>query len=202
MGYTPSMYVVVWLSPNFRCVPCCPYDGLPISNSGIARNAEAYAECLATVPGAVHVLLETTAGTGTALGSTFEELARLRDAIPPPYRRRVAYCADTCHLYASGYDLVGDFDGVWERWDAVLGLPRLKCLHLNDSKTPFNSHRDRHAWIGEGSLGPEPFRQIMQEPIFGAAIKVVETPKGDDPIRHDRRMLRRLRAYARNARRR
>jgi deoxyribonuclease-4 len=80
----------------------------------------------------VRVLLETTAGTGTALGSTFEELAELRGLIPADLRRRVGFCADTCHLYSAGYDLVGDFDGVWAHWDRVLGLRRLGALHLND----------------------------------------------------------------------
>ncbi len=163
---------------------------------GIRRNAAAYGRCLAAVPGPVMVLLETTAGTGTSLGSTFEELARLRSLIDRKVRRRVAFCADTCHLYSAGYDLVRDYEGVWSRWDAVLGFSHLRCLHLNDSKTPFGSRRDRHELIGEGSLGPEPFRRIMRDPRFASIIKVIETPKGDDTTL-DRRMLRRLRAYAR-----
>ena len=165
--------------------------------AGLRRNAEAYTRCLETVPGPVMVLLETTAGTGTALGSTFEELARLRDLIGRRVRRRVAFCADTCHLYSAGYDLVNDYDGVWARWDAVIGREHLRCLHLNDSKTPFGSRRDRHELIGEGSLGPEPFRRIMRDPRFAGVMKVIETPKGDDGVTLDRRMLRRLRAYAR-----
>src|SRR6476660_5786420 len=106
--------------------------------SGLARNAESYTRCLEAVPG-VGVLIETTAGTGSCLGSSFEELAALREAIGGRVRRRVAFCADTCHLYSAGYDLVKDFDGVWDRWDAVIGLAHLKVLHLNDSKTPFHS---------------------------------------------------------------
>ena len=163
--------------------------------AGLRRNADAYTRCLEAVPG-VMVLLETTAGTGTTLGSTFEELAQLRRLIGAKVRRRVAFCADTCHLYAAGYDLVGDYDGVWARWDAVLRLEHLRCLHLNDSKTPFGSRRDRHELIGEGSLGPEPFRRIMRDPRFASVMKVIETPKGDGDAL-DRRMLRRLRAYAR-----
>jgi deoxyribonuclease IV len=165
--------------------------------SGLARNAESYTRCLEAVPGRVGILLETTAGTGSALGSTFQELAALREAIGSRVRRRVAFCADTCHLYSAGYDLVRDFDGVWSRWDAVIGFKHLKVLHLNDSKTPFHSRRDRHELIGEGSLGPEPFRRIMREPRFADITKILETPKGDDPVAQDRRMLRRLRAYAR-----
>lgn len=164
---------------------------------GLKRNAEAYAWCLEAVPGSVLVLLETTAGSGTALGSSFEELAELRDLIPEPFRRRVGFCADTCHLYAAGYDLVHDFDGVWARWEQIIGLAHLRCLHLNDSKTPFASQRDRHELIGEGSLGPSPFRRLMTDPRFATIPKILETPKGDDMVTQDRRMLRRLRAYAR-----
>lgn len=164
---------------------------------GLRRNAAAYARCLRAVPGGPMVLLETTAGTGTALGSTFEELARLRTMIPPGLRRRIGFCADTCHLYSAGYDLVGDFDAVWARWDRVLGRGSLRALHLNDSKTPFGSRRDRHELIGEGSLGPEPFRRLMTDPRFARVIKILETPKGDHPTAMDRKMLRRLRGYAR-----
>lgn len=167
--------------------------------AGILRNARAYTRCLEKVPGPVMILLETTAGGGTALGSTFEELAALRDAIGESGRHRVGFCSDTCHLYSAGYDLVNDYDGVWRRWDEILGLARLYCLHLNDSKTPFSSHRDRHALIAEGSLGPAPFRRIMCDSRFAAVIKVIETPKGDEEFTQDRRMLRRLRAYARRA---
>jgi deoxyribonuclease-4 len=164
---------------------------------GLSRNAAAYAHCLAAVPGRVMVLLETTAGTGTALGSSFEELAQLRSRIPAPFRRRIGFCADTCHLYATGYDLVRDFDGVWEHWDRVIGFGRLRCIHLNDSKTPFGARRDRHELIGQGTLGPEPFRRLMTDPRFAPVIKILETPKGNDGNRMDRKMLRRLRAYAR-----
>jgi len=167
---------------------------------GLERNAANYARCLALVPGRVMVLLETTAGTGTALGSTFEELAELRARIPEPHRARMAYCADTCHLYSAGYDLVNDYDGVWERWDRILGLEHLRCLHLNDSKTPFASRRDRHELIAEGSLGAAPFRRIMRDHRLRHVVKIIETPKGDDPTTLDRKMLRRLRAYARGGR--
>jgi deoxyribonuclease-4 len=165
--------------------------------AGLHRNAEGYTACLKAVPGPVMVLMETTAGTGTALGSTFEELAALRQLIPAPYRDRIGFCADSCHLYAAGYDLVGDYDGVWDQWDRTIGLAHLRCLHLNDSKTPFNSHRDRHELIAEGSLGADPFRRIMRDPRFAAIPKILETPKGDDMVTLDRKMMKRLRAYAR-----
>ena len=168
--------------------------------SGLARNAAAYTRCLRAVPGVPMLLLETTAGSGTALGSTFEELAMLRASMGKDVRRRIAFCADTCHLYSAGYDLVGDYDGVWRAWDDILGLDKLLCLHLNDSKTEFASRRDRHELIGEGSLGPQPFRRIMTDPLLAQVIKILETPKGDDGVTADRKMLRRLRRYARAAR--
>ncbi len=167
--------------------------------AGLRRNAAAYQRCLEAVSGPA-ILIETTAGAGTALGWRFEQLAELRRLIDQPWRRRVGFCADTCHIYAAGYDLVGDFDAVWEEWDRTIGLRHLRCLHLNDSRYPLGSRRDRHAWIGEGELGPEPFRRIMRDPRFESVIKIIETPKGEDLVRHDRRMLRRLKAYARDRR--
>jgi deoxyribonuclease IV len=163
---------------------------------GLRRNAGAYAECLDAVPGPT-ILLETTAGSGTALGARFEELAALRDAVPEPLRQRVGFCADTCHLFAAGYDLRDRWDNVWDAWERVIGLGHLRCLHLNDSKTPLGSHRDRHELIGEGTLGPAPFRHAMTDPRFHDVIRIIETPKGDDAVATDRRMLRRLRAYGR-----
>ncbi len=163
-------------------------------DAGIERNAAGYVECLEAEDGPM-VLLETTAGTGTALGSTFEELAEIRHSIPPSLRERVGFCADTCHLYSAGYDLVNDWDGVWREWDQKLGLNLLHCLHLNDSMNSFGSRRDRHELIGEGTLGPEPFKEVMRDARFGGIIKVIETPKGDDGVATDRRMLNRLRGY-------
>jgi deoxyribonuclease-4 len=168
--------------------------------AGLRRNAAAITRCLQAVPGDVMVLLETTAGTGTALGATFEELAALREAIGESVRHRIAFCADTCHLYSAGYDVVRDYDAVWRHWERTIGFALLHCLHLNDSKTPFDSRRDRHELVGEGSLGPEPFRRIMRDPRLRSVMKLIETPKGDDEFTFDRRMLRRLRAYARAAR--
>ena len=165
--------------------------------AGLDRNARAYADCLGAVPGDVGVLIEGTAGAGTALGSTFEQLRALREAMPAGSRALVAFCLDTAHLHAVGYDVTGAIDQVWEEFDRAVGLALLKCLHLNDSKGAAGSRLDRHEWIGEGTIGAEAFRRVMSEPRLAPVIKIVETPKGDDPVRHDRRMLRRLRAYAR-----
>ncbi len=168
--------------------------------AGLERNARAYADCLAGEPSDVGVLIEGTAGAGTALGATFEELRALRDALPAAARSRVAFCLDTAHLHAAGYDVAGDVAAVWEEFDRTVGLDLLRCLHLNDSKAARGSHLDRHEWIGEGTIGAEAFRRIMRDARLGGSvvIKIIETPKADDPIRHDRRMLRRLRAYARS----
>lgn len=163
--------------------------------SGIARNADAIAECLERVPGSTVLCLEATAGAGTVLGSSFEELAAIIARIPAEQRSRLGVCVDTCHIYSAGYDLVNEYDDVWKRFDDLLGLKSLRVLHLNDSKTPFGSRRDRHELIAEGSLGEGPFRRIMNDERFDAVPKVIETPKGDDATATDSRMLALLRSY-------
>lgn len=164
--------------------------------SGVARNADAIAEALDAVPGSTIVCLETTVGSGTSLGSTFEELREIIERVDVVHRERLGICLDTCHVYSAGYDLVNDFDGVMARLDDVLGMRRLKVLHLNDSKTPFESHRDRHELIAEGSLGEIPFRRAMTDDRLVQVPKVIETPKLDDATATDTRMLERLRGYA------
>ena len=164
--------------------------------SGIARNADAISEALAAAPGRTILCLETTAGSGTALGASFEELAAIIERIDPALRARVGVCLDTCHVYSAGYDLVQDYEGVLHRFDDTLGLARLRVMHLNDSKTPFASRRDRHELIAEGSLGEMPFRRIMTDERLRAVPKVIETPKLDDATATDTRMLERLRSYA------
>jgi deoxyribonuclease-4 len=164
---------------------------------GLARNVAAINLALATVPGRTRLLMEVTAGSGTALGSTFEEMAHLIDAIEPSCRERVGVCVDTAHAFAAGYDLVDDFDGVWQLFDDVIGRERLGMLHLNDSKVPRGSRRDRHELIGEGAIGTEPFRRLMTDARFARVPKVIETPKLDDPEATDRRMLDRLLSFAR-----
>lgn len=164
--------------------------------AGLARNARGYGRALAAVPD-VRVLLEGTAGAGTALGASFVELAGLRAAIPAAVRARVGLCLDTAHLHAAGYHLHEGWETTWDALDRTIGFSHLHCLHLNDSRAPRGSGLDRHEWIGDGHLGAEPFRRVMREARFANVIKIIETPKRDDPVRHDRRMLRRLRAYAR-----
>ena len=115
------------------------------------------------------------------MGGTFHGLARILEAIDDDVRERVGVCFDTCHAYAAGYDLVEEYDAVWEKFDRVVGLDRLRLFHLNDSLHPLDSHKDRHADIGAGTLGEEPFRRLMRDARFRDVPKVLETPKGDDP---------------------
>ncbi len=181
---------------GLRAVVSHPGNYIDDREAGLERNARAYAECLEAVPGDLQVWIEGTAGSGTALGARFEELRALRDALPDAIRTRVGFCLDTAHLHAVGYDLTR-VESVWDEFDRVIGFDLLKCLHLNDSRAAAGSRVDRHEWIAEGRIGPEPFRRIMRDPDLGRVVKIIETPKRDDPLRHDRRMLRRLRAYAR-----
>jgi deoxyribonuclease-4 len=163
--------------------------------SGLDRNAENIGIALECVPGNTMVLLETTAGSGTALGASFSELARLIEKVPTPLRKRVGVCVDTAHVFAAGYDLIGDFDGVWKALDDEIGWKRLRMMHLNDSKAALGSRRDRHELIGEGAIGEAPFRKIMTDGRFARIPKVIETPKLGDATVTDRRMLARLRGY-------
>ena len=181
---------------GLRAVVSHPGNYMDDRVQGLERNARAYAECLDAVPAELEVWIEGTAGSGTALGARFEELRDLRNALPGQLRTRVGFCLDTAHLHAVGYDLAR-VEQVWEEFDRVIGFELLKCLHLNDSRAAAGSRVDRHEWIGEGRIGPEPFRRIMRDPDLARVVKIIETPKRDDPLRHDRRMLRRLRAYAR-----
>ncbi len=164
-------------------------------DAGLARNADAISEALAAAPVSTVLCLETTAGSGTALGATFEELAAIIERVDAAHRSRVGICLDTCHAYSAGYDLVQDYDGVIARLSDTLGLDRLRVMHLNDSKTPFASRKDRHELIAEGSLGEVPFRRIMTDARLAHVPKVIETPKLDDATATDTRMLDRLRGY-------
>ena len=121
----------------------------------------------------VTVLLETMAGKGSEIGGNFQELKLILDAVG---NNELGVCLDTCHVYDGGYDIVHDLDGVLEEFDRIIGLDRLKALHLNDSKNPFSSHKDRHACLGEGSLGLETFRAIVNHPALKDKPMILETP--------------------------
>ena len=121
----------------------------------------------------VTVLLETMAGKGSEIGGSFGELKLILDAVG---RADLGVCLDTCHVFDGGYDIAHDLDGVLTEFDRVIGLDRLKALHLNDSKNPFGSHKDRHACLGEGSLGLDTFRAIVNHPLLKDKPMILETP--------------------------
>ena len=121
----------------------------------------------------VTVLLETMAGKGSEVGGRFEELKLILDGVGNDY---MGVCLDTCHVYDAGYDIVKNLDGVLEEFDRVIGLDRLKALHINDSKNPFESHKDRHECIGAGSLGWSAFEQIINHPLLQGKPMILETP--------------------------
>ena len=121
----------------------------------------------------VTVLLETMAGKGSEVGGRFEELKMIMDAVGS---KDIGVCLDTCHVYDGGYDIVNDLDGVLAEFDRIIGLPKLKALHLNDSKNPFASHKDRHECIGQGSLGLETFQRIVNHPLLKEKSMILETP--------------------------
>ena len=121
----------------------------------------------------VTVLLETMAGKGSEIGGRFEELRDILDAVGS---ENVGVCLDTCHVYDGGYDIVNDLNGVLAEFDRVIGLDRLHALHLNDSKNPFASHKDRHECLGKGSLGLETFRRIVNHPYLKDKPMILETP--------------------------
>ena len=166
---------------------------------GLARNAAAIGIALATVPGRTRLLMELTAGTGTALGSSFKEMAMLLSLIPAEVRNRVGVCLDTCHVFAAGYDIVHDYDGVWSSFDEHIGLALLGMIHLNDSKAPLGARRDRHELIGEGCIGEAAFRRLMTDRRLVQVPMVIETPKLEDATTTDGRMLELLRGFASDA---
>lgn len=141
-------------------------------DAGIDYIAKALRQALA--PGyPVTVLLETMAGKGSEIGGKFEQIRAIIDAVGS---NDVGVCLDTCHVYDGGYDIVKDLDGVLAEFDRIVGISRLKALHLNDSKNPFASHKDRHECLGEGSLGLETFRHIVNHPLLKDKPMILETP--------------------------
>ncbi len=149
--------------------------------AGLEREAQALNRLLdAGVGGDVVILLETTAGQGTTLGSSFEHLAELIERAGG--HPRVCVCADTCHLLAAGYDIrtAEACAATFAEFDRLVGLDRLKLFHLNDSQKDLGSRVDRHAQIGAGCVGLEGFRAIVNDPRFAGLPMILETPKGDD----------------------
>ncbi len=156
------------------------------TQTGISQIADALKQALRHgYP--VTVLLETMAGKGSEIGGSFHELKDILDAVGSD---AVGVCLDTCHVFDGGYDIVGDLDGVLREFDSVIGLDRLKALHLNDSKNPFSSHKDRHECIGEGSLGAETFRAILNHSALRDKPMILETPNEIPGYAREIRLLR------------
>jgi deoxyribonuclease-4 len=168
------------------------------TGSGVDEGIRTFAEALNRIHDTIPdnkalTCLETTAGQGTTLGRTFEELAAIIDLVEA--KERVGVCFDTCHTFAAGYDIrtAEGVSAVMEEFDRVIGLDRLKVLHLNDSKNPLGSNKDRHDHIGEGMIGIEGFRALVNHPRLAGMPGILETEKDPDG-EDDRRNLALLRS--------
>jgi deoxyribonuclease-4 len=159
----------------------CFYNFHPGSHvkQGAARGIELIADQLNAVlsPGQrTTVLLETMAGKGTEVGRTFEELRAILDRVEESRREKLGVCLDTCHVWDGGYDIAGDLDGVLDAFDRTIGLERLRAIHLNDSKNPRGSHKDRHEKIGMGTIGLEALVRLIRHPRLRSLPFILETP--------------------------
>lgn len=136
------------------------------------------------------VLLETMSGKGSEVGSKFEEIKAIIDKTN--LKEKLGVCLDTCHVYDAGYDIVNNLDDVLEEFDKVIGLGYLKAIHLNDSKNPFSSHKDRHECIGSGSIGIEAFKRIINHPKLAHLPFYLETPNELEGYKEEIELLRKL----------
>jgi deoxyribonuclease-4 len=136
------------------------------------------------------VLLETMAGKGTEVGGSFAELAMILDRVE--LADHMGICLDTCHIWDGGYDIINDLDGVLDRFDRTIGLHRLKAIHLNDSKNPCGSHKDRHEKIGQGQIGLAAFEAIVRHPALKGLPFFLETPNELPGYAEEIRLLRSL----------
>lgn len=136
------------------------------------------------------VLLETMAGKGSEVGSSFQELREIIDRVS--LDSKMGVCLDTCHVSDAGYDIVNDLDGVLTEFDKVIGLHRLKAIHLNDSKNPLGSHKDRHEKIGEGYIGKDAFERVVNHPVLKNLPMFLETPNELDGYKAEIELLKSL----------
>lgn len=134
------------------------------------------------------VLLETMSGKGSEVGKSFEEIRAILDRVE--LQEHMGVCLDTCHVYDAGYDIVNDLDGVLEQFDRMIGLNRLRAIHMNDSKNPFASHKDRHEKIGQGSIGAEAMIRIINHPALQGIPVYLETPNELEGYAEEIRFLR------------
>ncbi|KDP12908.1 deoxyribonuclease IV [Staphylococcus chromogenes] len=143
------------------------------ANVGIKRIIEGLNEVL-TNNNDVRIALETMAGKGSEIGRTFEEIAQIIDGVT--HNERLSICLDTCHIHDAGYDVVNDFDGVLNEFDKIIGVDRIKVVHVNDSKNPREAHKDRHENIGFGHIGFDALNYVVHHPQFENIPKILETP--------------------------
>lgn len=136
------------------------------------------------------VLLETMSGKGSEIGSKFEELKRIIDGVK--YSDKIGVCMDTCHVFSAGYDIVNNLDGVLDEFDKIVGLDRLKAIHLNDSMMPFGANKDRHAEIGKGEIGLDALVRFMTHPKLKHLPFFLETPLEDDGHKDEIKMIKEL----------
>lgn len=136
------------------------------------------------------VLLETMAGKGTEVGRNFEELQAILERVE--LKEHMGVCLDTCHVYDAGYDIVNHLDQVLDEFDSIIGVERLRAIHMNDSKNPFASHKDRHEKIGEGSLGVKTFETMVNHPKLQGIPIYLETPNELDGYAKEIKMLKKL----------
>ena len=160
------------------------------AEKGISMIAELLNEILLPEQSCV-VLLETMSGKGSEVGASFGEIAEIMERVK--LNRKLGVCLDTCHVYSAGYDIVRNFDGVLEEFDSKIGLERLKAVHLNDSMTPFNSRKDRHAKIGEGTIGLDAIARIINHPKLSSLPFYLETPNELSGYAREIALLRSLR---------
>lgn len=174
-------------------LPCSLYNFHPGNHLGkgasygIERVAEGLNEVL-TGRETTRVLLETMAGKGTEVGGTFEEIRAIMDRVE--HRERLGVCMDSCHVFDSGYDIAGDLEGVLSEFDAVIGLENLHAIHLNDSKNPRGSRKDRHAGLGEGEIGLEALLAFAGHPGIRTKPVLLETPNGLEGYKREIALLR------------
>lgn len=173
-------------------IPCDLYNLHPGNHTGkgveygIQRIADLLNEVI-TGNESTMILLETMSGKGTEIGHTFEQLKMIIDKVK--YSELMGVCLDTCHVYSAGYDIVNDLDGVLEQFDNIVGIEKLKAIHLNDSKMEFASKKDRHEKIGEGTIGLEAIANIVNHPQLKEISFLLETPNESEGYEKEIKLL-------------
>ncbi len=161
------------------------------AENAIPLTAEMLNECMSGEQSTI-VLIETMAGKGSEIGRNFEEIKSIIDLVQPKLQGKLGVCLDTCHVWDGGYDIVNDLDGVLEQFDNVIGLDRLKAVHLNDSMNDRGTHKDRHEKIGKGYLGTDTFERIVNHPALRDLPFILETPNEDEGYAKEIALLRSL----------